>query len=109
MALPILKFNVGDDKVIKCRWLQSDGVSPVDLTGLTIKFYAKDEPGDVAYTIDPVTATILDPPTDGRFEFAVTMPAEATNSFYWITREDGGGNPDTAPPAEGTPIHVLPK
>lgn len=109
MALPILKFNVGDDKVIRGRWLQADGVSPVDLTGLTVKFYAKDEPGDVAYTIDPVVATILDPPTDGRFEIPVTMPADPTNSFYWITRDDGAGSVDTAKPAEGTPIHVLPK
>lgn len=108
MALPILKFNVGDDKVIKCRWLQADGVTPVNLTGLTMKFFAREKAGDAAYTIDPVTATVADP-TDGRFEFAVTMPTDPTNSVYWITREAGVGNPDTAKPAEGTQILILAK
>ena len=108
MALPILKFNTGDDKVIKFRWMQADGVTPVDLTGLTMKFFAREKPGDAAYTIDPVTATVADP-TDGRFEFAVTMPTDPTNSVYWITREAGVGNPDTASPAEGTKISILAK
>ena len=105
MALPILKFNTGDKKTLNFRWMQADKVTPVDLTGLTITFYARAKAGDVAYTIDPVTATIPTP-TDGRFSFDVTMPADPTASLYWIVREDGGGNEDTASPAEGTRIEV---
>jgi hypothetical protein len=108
MALPKLKFNVGDSKTLKFRWMQADKVNPVDLTGLTIRFYAREKAGDAAYTISPVTATIPTP-TDGRFEIDVTMPASSTNSVYWIEREDGGGNVDTASPAEGTEIQILPK
>ena len=108
MSLPILKFNVGDDKTLKVRWMQADKITPVDLTGLTMKFFARDKAGDAAYTIDPVTATVADP-TDGRFEFAITMPSDPTNSLYWITRQAGVGNPDTAKPAAGTQIQVLAK
>jgi hypothetical protein len=108
MALPILKFNVGDQKTIKCQLRKSDGVTPENITGLAFRFYAKDEPGDVAYTIDPVTATNTDEP-NGRFEFDVTMPANPTNSFYWIERDDGAGSVDTFKPAEGTEIRILPK
>ena len=108
MALPILEFNVDDQKTLNFRWMQADKVTPVDLTGLTITFFARAKAGNVAYTIDPVTATIPTP-TDGRFSFDVTMPATKTNSLYWIEREDGGGNVDTARPAEGTQINILDK
>lgn len=109
MALKKLKYNVDDVKTLKFRWMQADKVTPVNLTGLTITFFARDKAGDAAYTIDPVTATIPTP-TDGRFQFDdVTMPATATNSLYWIEREDGGGDVDTAAPAEGTEIQILDK
>lgn len=105
MSLKKLKYNVDDVKTLKFRWMQADKVTPVDLTGLTIRFFAREKAGDTAYTISPVTATVATP-TDGRFEFDVTMPATATNSLYWIEREDGGGNVDTAAPAEGTEIEI---
>jgi len=108
MSLPILKFNVNDTKTLKFRLFEADGVTPVDITGLTIRFYAKDEPGDAAYTIDPVEATIPTG-TDGRFEFEIVMPATSSDSLYWIEREDAGANIDTFAPAEGTQIQVLEK
>jgi hypothetical protein len=108
MALPVLEFNVGDSKVLRFRWLQADGVAPVDLTGLTIKFFAREKAGDTGYTINPVEANVPDP-TDGRFTFDVTMPTDPTNSVYWITREDGLGKVDTAQPAKGTEIAILAK
>lgn len=108
MALERLEFNVEDNKTLKFQLREGDRVTPVDITGLTFRFYAKDEPGDAAYTIDPVTATITDA-ANGRFEFDVTMPATAFDGFYWIEREDGGGNVDTFKPAKGMQIQVLEK
>lgn len=108
MALQVLKFNVDDSKTLNFRWMQADKVTPVDLTGLTIRFYAREKAGDAAYTISPVTADIPTP-ADGRFSFDVDMPATPTNSLYWIEREDGSGNVDTAEPAEGTEIFILEK
>lgn len=107
MALPRLEFNVDDNKTLKFRWMQSDKVTPVDISGFTITFFARAKAGASAYTIDPVTATI---PlgTDGRFEFDVDMPSSKTNSLYWIERTDGA-NVDTSPPAEGTQIQILAK
>jgi hypothetical protein len=106
MALQRLEFNVDDVKTLRFQLREADKVTPVDITGLTFRFYAKAEPGDAAYTISPVTATI---PlgTDGRFQFDdVTMPSTPSDSKYWIEREDGGGKVDTFKPAEGTDIAI---
>jgi len=108
MALPKLEFNINDKKTLKCQLREADGITPKDITGLIFRFYAKDEPGDASYTIDPVEATITDE-ANGRFEFVLTMPADPFDGFYWIEREDGGGNIDTFKPARGTQIQVLSK
>jgi len=108
MGLPNLQFNVGDRKTIKCQLREADGIAPKNIAGLIFRIYAKDEPGDATYAIDPVEATITDE-ANGRFEFDVTMPATAFDGFYWIEREDGGGNVDTFKPAQGTQILVLDK
>lgn len=108
MALRVLKFNVDDTKTIKCRLLEADKVTPVDITGQIFKFFARDKAGDSAYTISPVTGTHTDD-ADGQFEFDVVMPSDPTNSLYWITRDDGIGNIDTFKPAEGTEIRILEK
>jgi hypothetical protein len=106
MSLPVLDFNVDDTKTLKYQLREADKETPVDITGLTFRFYAKDEPGDTTYTISPVTAALTDP-TNGRFEFQdVDMPSEAFDGFYWIEREDGAGNVDTFPPSKGTQIIV---
>ena len=106
MGLPKLKYNVDDSKTLKFQLRAADKVTPVNITGLTFKFFAREKAGDAAYTIDPVTATIPTG-TDGRFEFDVLMPSDATNSLYWITRENG--DLDTFAPAEGTEIQILDK
>jgi hypothetical protein len=106
MALPVLKYNVGDSKTLRFQLREADKITPVNIAGLTFTFYARDKAGDAAYTISPVTATITDA-ANGRFEFDVLMPATATNSLYWITREDG--DIDTFEPAEGTEIRILDK
>jgi hypothetical protein len=107
MSLPILKFNVDDIKTLKFQLREADKTTPVDITGLTFTFYARDEAGSPIYTIDPVTATITDA-ANGRFEFDVTMPSTGFDGFYWIERTDGGET-DTFQPAEGTQIQVLEK
>lgn len=106
MALRILDYNVGDSKTLRYRLLQSDKVTPVNISGLTFIFFARDKAGAAAYTISPVTATITDA-AEGRFEFDVVMPATDTDSLYWITREDG--DLDTFPPSKGTQIQVRDK
>lgn len=108
MSLPVLKFNVDDLKTLKFQLREADGVTPVDIAGLTFTFYARDEAGNTEYTIAPVVATNTDE-TNGRFEFDVTMPSTPSDSLYWIEREDGGGNVDTFAPAEGTQIQILEK
>ena len=108
MSLPVLKFNVDDSKTLKYQLREADKITPVDITALTFSFFARAEAGAAAYTIGPVAGTITDA-ANGRFKFAVDMPADATNSLYWITREDGGGNVDTFGPAEGTEIRILDK
>lgn len=110
MALPVLKFNVGDTKTLRFRLLKSkEDPTPVDLTGLTFRFFARQAPGDPEYKIDPIDATIPDP-LDGRFIFeGVDMPADAFIGLYWIEREDGAANVDTLQPAEGTEIRILDK
>jgi hypothetical protein len=108
MSLPVLKFNINDVKTLKFQLREADGVTPVDITGLTFTFFARDEAGDAAYTIDPVAATNTDD-LNGRFEFDVTMPSTSSDSLYWIEREDIGGNVDTFTPAEGTQIQILEK
>jgi len=108
MTLSALMFNVGDVKTLKFQLREADKATPVDITGLVFTFYAKDEPGDAAYKIDPVVGNITDA-ANGRFEFDVTMPATPFDGFYWIEREDDGGNTDTITPASGTEIRVLAK
>lgn len=106
MSLPVLKFNVDDSKTLRFQLREADKITPVDISGLTFKFFARDKAGDTAYTISPVTATIPTG-TDGRFEFDVFMPSTESNSLYWITRENG--DVDTFPPAEGTQIQIMEK
>ena len=106
MGLPILDYNVGDSKTLRFQLRESDKVTPVNIAGLTFIFFARDKAGDSAYTISPVTATITDA-AEGRFEFDVVMPADQTDSLYWITREDG--DLDTFPPSKGTQILVREK
>jgi hypothetical protein len=108
MSLPELKFNVGDEKTLNFQLREADGVTPVDITGLTFTFFARDEPGAPTYTIAPVTGIITDA-VNGKFQFDVTMPSAETKSFYWIERENGAARVDTFPPAEGTPINILKK
>ena len=108
MSLPVLKFNVDDTKTLKFQLRAADKVTPVDISGLIFKFFARDKAGDAAYTISPVTGTITDA-VNGQFEFEVVMPSTASNSVYWVTREDGGGAIDTFGPAEGTEIRILEK
>ena len=107
MSLPVLKFNVDDTKTLRFQLREADKITPVDITGLVFKFFARDKAGDVAYTISPVTGTITDA-ANGQFEFEVAMPSTASNSVYWITRE-AGGEVDTFQPAEGTEIRILEK
>ena len=107
MSLPVLKFNIDDTKTLSFQLRAADKVTPVDITGLTFKFFARDKAGDATYTIDPVTGTITDA-ANGRFEFDISMPSTASNSLYWITRESGG-EVDTFGPAEGTEIRILEK
>ena len=107
MALPVLKFNVDDNKTLQFQLRESDKITPVDITGLTFSFFARDKAGDAAYTISPVAGTITNA-ANGQFEFDVTMPSDPTNSLYWITRTDGA-NVDTFKPAEGTVIQILDK
>lgn len=106
MGLPILDYNVGDSKTLRFQLREADKITPVNIAGLVFTFYARAQAGDVAYTISPVTATITDA-ANGRFEFDVVMPADKTDSLYWITREDG--DLDTFPPSLGTPIFVRDK
>lgn len=108
MALEVLKFNIDDQKTLRFQLREGDKITPVDITGLTFTFFAREKAGDVAYTIDPVVASNTDEP-NGRFEFDVTMPAASTDSLYWIEQEDGVGNVDTFKPAEGTQILILDK
>jgi len=107
MSLPVLKFNVDDTKTLRFQLREADKITPVDITGLVFKFFARDKAGDAAYTIDPVTGTITDA-ANGQFEFEVAMPSTASNSVYWVTRESGG-EVDTFQPAEGTEIRILEK
>lgn len=107
MSLPVLKFNVDDTKTLKFQLREADKITPVDITGLVFKFFARDKAGDTAYTISPVTGTITDA-ANGRFEFEVAMPSDPSNSLYWVTRESGGET-DTFKPAEGTEIRILEK
>ena len=107
MALPVLKFNIDDTKTLRFRLFEADKVTPVNITGLTFKFFARNKAGDAAYTIDPVTGTITDA-AEGRFEFDVLMPSTKSGSVYWITRE-AAGEVDTFGPAEGTEIRILEK
>ncbi len=107
MSLPVLKFNVDDTKTLRFQLRAADKVTPVDITGLVFKFFARDKAGDAAYTINPVTATITDA-ENGQFEFDVAMPSTPSNSLYWITRE-AGAEVDTFQPAEGTEIRILEK
>jgi hypothetical protein len=108
MGLPALKFNVNDQKTLQFQLREADGVTPVDITGLTFTLYARDEAGDTDYTIDPVEATNTDEP-NGRFKFDITFPSTASDSLYWIERDDGAGNVDTFQPAEGTQIQIMNK
>lgn len=108
MALQILKFNVDDQKTIKCQLRKADKITPQPIDGLTFTFFAREKAGDSAYTISPVVATNTDEP-NGRFEFDVTMPSEFTDSLYWIEQDDGAGGVDTFKPAEGTQILILAK
>lgn len=108
MALPALKYNVNDQKTIKCQLREADKITPVDIAGLTFTFFAREKAGDAEYTIDPVEADNTDEP-NGRFEFDVAMPAAFTDSLYWIERDDGAGSVDTFKPAEGTQILILDK
>lgn len=109
MGLPILKFNVDDTKTLRFQLREADKVTPVDITDLIFRFFARDEAGDTAYTISPVTATITNA-ANGQFEFQdIAMPSDPTNSLYWVEREDGLGNVDTFKPAEGTDILILDK
>ena len=108
MALPILKFNVDDVKVLRFRQLEADGTTPVDITGFVYTWFAREKAGDTAFTLGPETATITNA-TNGQFTFEVTMPSTKTNSLYWVERVDGDLKPDTSPPAEGTEIRVLEK
>lgn len=107
MALPVFKFNVDDTKTLRFQLREADKITPVDITGLVFKFFARDKAGDVAYTISPVTGTNTDN-VNGQFEFEVAMPSTRSNSVYWITRE-AGGEVDTFQPAEGTEIRILEK
>lgn len=108
MSLPVLKFNVDDSKTLKYQLREADKITPVDITGLIFRWFARDKAGDATYTIAPVVATITDA-TNGQFEFDITMPSDPSNSLYWIEREDGGGDVDTFGPAEGTEIRILEK
>lgn len=108
MALPVLKFNVGDNKTLKFQLREALGVTPVDITGLVFTFFARDEAGDPDYTIAPVVATITDA-VNGRFEFNIDMPVDPSDSFYWVERDDGAGSIDTFRPAKGTQIQILAK
>ena len=109
MSLPILDFNVDDTKTIKFQLREADKITPVDITDLIFRFFARDEAGDSAYTISPVTA-VLTNPTNGQGEFQdVSWPSDPTNSFYWIEREDGVGNVDTFPPSLGTQLFARAK
>ncbi len=107
MSLPVLKFNVDDTKTLRFQLRAADKITPVDITGLTFKFFARDKAGDAAYTISPVTGTITDA-GNGQFEFGVSMPSTSSKSVYWVTRESGG-EVDTFAPAEGTEIRILQK
>jgi len=107
MSLPVFKFNVDDTKTLKFQLREADKITPVDITGLVFKFFARDKAGDAAYTISPVTGTITNA-TNGQFEFEVAMPSTRSDSVYWITRE-AGGEVDTFKPAEGTEIRILEK
>jgi hypothetical protein len=109
MALPVLKYNSGDTKTIPFQVRKKDKITPENITGLIFRFFAKDEPGDATYLIDPVTATITDA-ENGEGEFQdVLMPTVTENKrgLYWIEREDGVGKIDTFQPAEGTEIRIL--
>ena len=108
MSLPVLKFNVDDRKTIKFQLREADKVTPVDITDLIIRFFARENPGDTEYIIDPVVADHTDDAL-GKFEFDVLMPADPDKGAYWIEREDGLGNVDTFNPAEGTEIRILAK
>ena len=108
MSLPVLKFNVDDRKTIKFQLREADKVTPVDITGLIFRFFARENPGDVDYIIAPVVADHTDD-LNGKFEFDVLMPSAADTGVYWVEREDGLGNVDTFNPAEGTEIRILSK
>jgi hypothetical protein len=107
-SLPVLKFNVDDEKTLKFQLREADRTTPVDITGLTLRFFARVNAGDPDYIISPVVATLTDP-VNGRFEFDVTMPSTPDDGLYWIEREGGVGNIDTFPPAKGTEIRILEK
>lgn len=107
MSLPVLKFNVDDTKTLRFQLRDADKITPVDITGLVFKFFARDKAGDAAYTISPVTGTITNA-ANGQFEFEVAMPSTDSKSLYWVTRE-AGGETDTFQPAEGTEIRILEK
>ena len=107
MILPVFKFNVDDTKTLRFQLREADKITPVNITGLIFKFFARDKAGDSVYTISPVTGTITDA-ANGRYEFDVAMPSGPSNSSYWVTRE-AGGEVDTFEPAEGTEIRILEK
>jgi hypothetical protein len=104
MSLPVFDFNVGDTKTITFQYRKADKESLEPITGLIFRFYARDEPGDSAYTIDPVTAVNND--ATSEFTFTVVLPLVGFDGFYWIEVEDGLGNIDTFKPAKGTRIVV---
>ena len=108
MSLPVLKFNVDDTKTLRFQLREADEITPVNISGLTFTFFARDKAGDSTYKISPVTGTITDA-ANGQFEFDVIMPSDPFNGKYWITRDDGLGNVDTFIPAEGTEIRIKDK
>lgn len=61
-------IKTGDPLLLKMRLIDETTGQPLDLTGATVRVVVSSAPG--AVPISDGTASIVDPATDGRFDYA---------------------------------------
>lgn len=83
---PIKNVIRGDNRQISCLFLQSDGVTPIDLTNGTVYFTVNsvDDPSSDSSKAIQKTATTFTDATNGRHTFTLTHDdTNITPGEYW--------------------------